>query len=189
DRVLPAADSAAGQFWRRAAWVAAATPELGWPALSREAVAERLAELCRGLRSIDELRQADWLSWLQRLTGVERVREIDRLAPADVPLPSGNRGAILYDWDQPPTLAVKIQELFGLAETPRIAGGRHALRLQLLGPNGRPQQVTTDLASFWQNTYPQVQKELRRRYPKHHWPDDPASAAASRSGLKRHAGP
>jgi ATP-dependent helicase HrpB len=77
-------------------------------------------------------------------------------------------------------LAVKIQELFGLAETPRLAGGRVPLLLHLLAPNGRPQQVTSDLASFWANTYPQVRKELAGRYPKHAWPENPAVARPER---------
>jgi ATP-dependent helicase HrpB len=72
-----------------------------------------------------------------------------------------------------------------LAETPAIAGGRVPLVLHLLGPNYRPQQVTADLASFWKNGYPEVKKELRRRYPKHAWPDDPLTTQATRSGLKR----
>jgi ATP-dependent helicase HrpB len=73
-------------------------------------------------------------------------------------------------------LAVRIQELFGVRETPRIGGGQVTVLLHLLGPNHRPQQVTGDLASFWTNTYPSVKKELRRRYPKHAWPDDPLTA-------------
>jgi ATP-dependent helicase HrpB len=82
-------------------------------------------------------------------------------------------------------MAVRIQELFGLQETPAIAGGRVPVLLHLLGPNYRPQQVTADLASFWQNGYAEVKKELRRRYPKHAWPDDPITAQPTRSGLKR----
>ena len=82
-------------------------------------------------------------------------------------------------------LAVRIQELFGLAETPRIANGRIAVLLHLLAPNYRPQQVTSDLASFWKNGYPAVRKELRQRYPKHSWPDDPLNAEAIRGPKKR----
>jgi ATP-dependent helicase HrpB len=82
-------------------------------------------------------------------------------------------------------LAVRIQELFGLRDTPRIAGGRIPVLLHLLGPNHRPQQVTDDLASFWANTYPQVKKELRRRYPKHAWPDDPLAMTARTDGKRR----
>ena len=91
----------------------------------------------------------------------------------------------MYEAGKSPLLAVRIQELFGVNETPRIAGGRVPLLLHLLGPNYRPQQVTADLASFWQNGYPEVKKELRRRYPKHAWPDDPLATQATRSGLKR----
>ncbi len=82
-------------------------------------------------------------------------------------------------------LAVRIQELFGLSETPRICGGRISVLLHLLGPNYRPQQITDDLASFWKNAYPEVKKELRRRYSKHDWPDDPLTASPTKSGLKR----
>jgi ATP-dependent helicase HrpB len=89
---------------------------------------------------------------------------------------SGSRLALTYEVGRPPVLAVRIQELFGLTETPRIAGGRVPVLLHLLAPNGRPQQVTDDLASFWANTYPQVRKDLRARYPKHAWPDDPLTA-------------
>jgi ATP-dependent helicase HrpB len=137
------------------------------------------------LRSLDELRRADWLTWLHAKVGYDRLAEIDRLAPEEIELPSGNRHAIVYEAGQAPVLAVRIQELFGWRETPRVAGGRVPLLLHLLGPNYRPQQVTANLASFWQNTYPEVKKELRRRYPKHAWPDDPIEAQASRSGLKR----
>jgi ATP-dependent helicase HrpB len=80
---------------------------------------------------------------------------------------------------------VRIQELFGLAETPRVAGGRVPVLLHLLAPNYRPQQVTDDLASFWANTYPQVRKDLRARYPKHAWPDDPYTAEAQRGAKRR----
>ena len=76
-------------------------------------------------------------------------------------------------------MAVRIQELFGVRETPRLAGGRVPVLLHLLGPNHRPQQVTSDLASFWKNTYAEVRKELRRRYPKHAWPEDPLAGGGT----------
>lgn len=184
-RVLPAADTAAGKFLARVRWIAGARPDLGLPPLDEAAIAELLPEICRGLRSLDDLRRADWLAWLQARVGFERLAEIDRLAPAELEVPSGNRHAIEYEVGKPPVLAVRIQELFGLAATPTIAGGRVPVVLHLLGPNYRPQQVTADLASFWQNGYPEVKKELRRRYPKHAWPDDPLDTQATRSGLKR----
>jgi ATP-dependent helicase HrpB len=91
-------------------------------------------------------------------------------------VPSGSRIRLTYEVGRPPVLAVRIQEVFGLAETPRIAGGRVKVLLHLLAPNQRPQQVTDDLASFWANTYETVRKELARRYPKHVWPDNPLQA-------------
>jgi ATP-dependent helicase HrpB len=185
DRLLPAADSAAGKFLARVQWLADARPDIELPTLNRGELKRMLPELCHGLRSLEELRAADWLSLLQNRVGYDRLSEIDRLAPLELELPSGNRHAIVYETGKPPLLAVRIQELFGLTETPRVGGGRVPVLLHLLGPNYRPQQVTADLASFWQNGYPEVKKELRRRYPKHAWPDDPIATQATRSGLKR----
>ncbi len=93
-------------------------------------------------------------------------------------MPSGSNIRIDYS-EQPPVLAVCLQELFGLAETPRIAGGRQVLKLHLLSPGRRPVQVTQDLASFWRTTYDEVKKDLKGRYPKHYWPDDPLVAEAT----------
>jgi ATP-dependent helicase HrpB len=141
--------------------------------------------LCHGLRSLAELREVDWLGWLQARVGFDRLPEFERLAPAELEVPSGNRHSLTYEVGKQPVLAVRMQELFGLAETPTVGGGRVRVLLHLLGPNYRPQQVTADLPSFWKNGYPEVKKELRRRYPKHAWPDDPVATAATRSGLKR----
>jgi ATP-dependent helicase HrpB len=146
-----------------------------------------LPEICYGLRSLEELRNVDWLLMLQNKIGHARLADIERLAPPELQLANGNRHAIAYEIGKPPVLAVRIQEMFGVAETPRVAGGRVPVLLHLLGPNYRPQQITADLASFWQNGYPEVKKELRRRYPKHSWPDDPLTTQATRSGLKRDA--
>jgi len=90
-------------------------------------------------------------------------------------VPSGSRIALDY-LEAPPVLAVRLQELFGLAATPRIAGGRQVIKLHLLSPARRPVQVTQDLASFWASTYAEVKKDLKGRYPKHYWPDDPLIA-------------
>ncbi|MVW76750.1 ATP-dependent helicase HrpB [Pseudomonas xionganensis] len=102
-------------------------------------------------------------------------QRLDELAPRSLQVPSGSRISIDYS-EQPPVLAVRLQELFGLAETPRIAGGRLGLKLHLLSPARRPVQVTQDLASFWATTYAEVKKDLKGRYPKHYWPDDPLIA-------------
>jgi ATP-dependent helicase HrpB len=176
DRVLPGADSAAGAFLARCRWLATAAPDLGLPALDDTAVAMLLPDMCTGLRSLDDVKAADWLAHLQALVGHQRIAEIERLAPATIDLPTGKRHRLTYEPGGQPVLAVRIQELFGVRDTPRIAAGRVPVLLHLLGPNHRPQQVTIDLAGFWQNTYPAVKKELRRRYPKHAWPDDPLVA-------------
>lgn len=187
DRVLPAGDSAAGNFLARVRWLTETLPDLNLPDFTDENIGQLLPKVCYGLRSLDELKNADWLSAFQAKVGYERLTEVDRLAPAQFELSNGNRHTIAYERGKSPVLAVRIQEMFGVAETPRIGGGRVPLLLHLLGPNYRPQQVTADLASFWQNGYPEVKKELRRRYPKHSWPDDPLSTQATRSGLKRDA--
>jgi ATP-dependent helicase HrpB len=102
-------------------------------------------------------------------------QRLDELAPRSVQVPSGSRISLDYS-EQPPVLAVRLQELFGLADTPRIAGGRQVVKLHLLSPARRPMQVTQDLANFWRSTYAEVKKDLKGRYPKHYWPDDPLMA-------------
>jgi ATP-dependent helicase HrpB len=115
----------------------------------------------------------------------QQLQAIEREAPDRLEVPSGSHIQIEYAEGRPPVLAARIQELFGLAETPRLAGGRVKLLLHLLAPNQRPQQVTDDLASFWKNGYPLVRKELRGRYPKHSWPEDPLTAEAIRGAKRR----
>ena len=180
---LPADDTAAGRLLARVRWLAAAMPELALPSLDEAMLKAMLPDVCCGFSSLEELRKRDWLPSLQSSVGFDRLPEIDRLAPESLEVPSGNRHRLQYEVGRPPILAVRIQEVFGLAATPRIAGGRVPVLLHLLGPNHRPQQVTDDLASFWATTYSEVKKELRRRYPKHAWPDDPLSAEASPSAL------
>ena len=111
-------------------------------------------------------------------------QRLDELAPKHLQVPSGSRIAIDYA-ESPPVLAVRLQELFGLAETPRIADGRVPLTLHLLSPAGRPLQVTQDLRGFWERTYPEVKKEMKGRYPRHPWPDDPANATPTRRAKPR----
>ncbi|MBI1913513.1 MAG: DEAD/DEAH box helicase [Planctomycetes bacterium] len=180
EHVLPADDSPAASFLMRVRCLRQWMPELELPAFEEAELREVLTWLCHGCRSFDELRKADWLQALQgRLTRMQQ-QAIEREAPERLPVPSGSRIALRYEVGRPPILAVRIQEVFGLGETPRIAGGRVRVLLHLLAPNYRPQQVTEDLASFWANTYPQVRKELRARYPKHAWPEDPVSAVPER---------
>ncbi len=114
-----------------------------------------------------------------------RRSALDQHAPSAMRVPSGLERRIDYAAEDPPVLAVKLQELFGLADTPRIAGGRVPVTLHLLSPGGRPIQVTQDLRSFWERTYPEVKKELKGRYPKHPWPDDPWTATPTHRAKPR----
>ena len=104
--------------------------------------------------------------------------------PNRIGVPSGSRIALAYEVGRPPVLAVRIQEVFGLRQTPRVAAGRVPVVLHLLAPNMRTQQITDDLESFWANGYPRVRKDLRARYPKHPWPEDPWTAEPTRRTKK-----
>lgn len=144
----------------------------GWPDVDRELLAPLLPELCRGLRSFEALRKARWEGALRAALG-HRVVALDRLAPERIEVPRGRVLRLRYEPGGPPVLAARIQELFGLSDTPTVAGGRVRVRLELLAPSRRPVQITEDLAGFWARTWPEVRKELRGRYPKHAWPVDP----------------
>lgn len=184
ERIRPANDSPAGQYLLRLRCVRTWMPDLGLPAFDESEMRELLGWLCASCRSFDDLRKADWLGAFKgRMTHQQRTA-VDREAPERIEVPSGSQIALTYEEGRPPVLAVRIQEVFGLADTPRIAGGRVKVLLHLLAPNFRPQQVTDDLASFWANTYPTVRKELRARYPKHAWPEDPLAAEATRGRKK-----
>ena len=136
----------------------------------------------RGIRALRDLA-------IERgFTGEER-RRLDQLAPQTIGVPSGREARLEYQADGSVSAAVKLQELFGLVDTPRVGPGRDPVLLSLLAPNGRPVQMTRDLRSFWERTYPEVRKELRGRYPKHPWPEDPwtatPTARTTRRGVKQ----
>jgi ATP-dependent helicase HrpB len=124
---------------------------------------------------------------LARLSGVQR-RALDERAPRELAVPSGARIRLDYVDDNAPCIAVRLQEVFGLAATPRIGGGTVPVTFKLLSPAQRPVQITRDLAGFWKSSYLEVRKEMRGRYPKHHWPEDPLVAIPSRGARKRPAG-
>lgn len=155
-------------------------PELELPELEQTFTQSIGKELCKGRRSFQELRNAPWFDWIQSRFTSNQWQSIEKEAPAKIQVPSGSWIKIQYAIGKAPTIAVKIQEVFSLKTTPRIAMGRIPILLHLLSPNMRPQQITDDLASFWANGYPIVKKELKRRYPKHSWPDDPTTAAPGR---------
>ncbi|WP_226702963.1 ATP-dependent helicase HrpB [Microbulbifer elongatus] len=137
-----------------------------------------------GLSKLDQLKQLDLKSILLAQLEWATQQRIDELAPSHLQVPSGSRIAIQYA-ELPPVLPVRLQEMFGLAQTPTILSGRYPLMIHLLSPAQRPVQVTRDLASFWENTYHEVKKELRIKYQKHFWPDDPATAQATSKTKKR----
>jgi ATP-dependent helicase HrpB len=171
----------AQQQWRaRVQALRAWMPELGLPDLSEAALLRDLdAWLGPFLDGKSRLAQigADELgNALHAPLDHAQRQALERHAPVALKVPSGMERRIEYQADAPPVLAVKLQELFGLDDTPRIANGRVPVLLHLLSPAGRPLQVTQDLKGFWERTYPEVKKEMKGRYPKHPWPDDPWSA-------------
>jgi len=137
---------------------------------------EWLAPYLSGKRRLDALSAEELSQALGALFDYEQRRLLDAQAPDSLTVPSGQNRRLEYAPDEPPVLAVKLQELFGLADTPRVGGGRIPVTLHLLSPAGRPIQVTQDLKGFWERTYPEVKKELKGRYPRHPWPDDPWTA-------------
>ena len=178
-------DVAGLKYLARVRFLAKWMPELKLPDLGEDPVRGLLNQLCRGCRSLDDVRRAPLTPAIQALLTPQQIQAVAREAPERLSVGSGNQITLHYEPGQPPVLAVRIQEVFGMRETPRVAGGRVPLVMHLLAPNMRPQQVTTDLESFWRNTYAEVRKELRRRYPKHAWPEDPCAAKPQARPNKR----
>ena len=192
--------------WRaRIACLRAWMPELGLPDVGDAALVASLDDWLRpafaGKSRLDALSAEELSNTLRTRLDWSLQQKLDALAPVRITVPSGQARAIGYALEPvhddgrgagadevrpgPPVLAVKLQELFGLAETPRIADGRVPLLLHLLSPAGRPLQVTTDLRSFWDNTWPEVRREMKGRYPKHPWPEDPWNAVPTHRARPR----
>jgi ATP-dependent helicase HrpB len=150
----------------------AASVDPSIPAPGDDAVRAAMAVLCEGHTSFAELRAAGLLHALQRSLGAA-WEKVARLAPERVTLAGGRSAAVQYDPGKPPGIASRMQDFFGMVDGPRIGGGRVPLVLELLAPNARAMQVTTDLAGFWKKHYPAIRKELMRRYPRHPYPEDP----------------
>lgn len=185
DRALALDEPAVGSFLARCRSLDRWRPELALPAFEDDDLIALLPHLAAGSRSFADLRRAPLLQILQGSLDFEQRSALDREAPERLEVPSGSYVRLRYEPGQPPVLAVRIQEMFGLRETPAVAGGRVPVLLHLLAPNMRPQQVTHDLASFWSNTYGEVRKELKARYPKHAWPEDPLAARPERRPGRR----
>src|SRR5512133_2549122 len=159
-------------------------PGDGWPDLADAALLESLeiwlAPVISGVRNAQQLAAVNAVAALLSLLEYRQRQALEDLAPTHLVVPSGSRIRLDYCGGEQPVLAVKLQELFGLADTPKVAGGRVAVLLHLLSPAGRPLQVTRDLKGFWDGSYHQVKKEMKGRYPKHSWPDDPWNAVPTR---------
>ena len=151
-----------------------------WPDLSDAALLGSLenwlSPFLDGVSRRNHLPRIELAAALKALLPWDKQRELDRLAPTHIEVPSGSRVPVDYANPAEPTLSVRLQEMFGLTDTPRIAGSKVALTIHLLSPARRPVQVTRDLASFWSNGYRAVKSELKGRYPRHYWPDDPLIA-------------
>ena len=186
-------DKAVEQVQRRVAQVAAWHPEMALPDVSTEHLLSTAADwlpfyLEEGGRvktSVQELRKLNLAEIIWNILPYEAQLEVDRLVPTHIEVPTGSHIRIDYrSGAEAPVLSVRLQECFGMERTPCVDDGRQPLLMELLSPGFKPVQLTQDLASFWQGTYFEVRKELRRRYPKHYWPENPLEAEAVR-GVKR----
>lgn len=184
-RELARDQESAAEWLDRMEFLRTALPERNWPAFDDEALAGVVADACRGRVSFAEFRAVPLVPLLQGTLSYDQRREFEAEAPAVLEVPSGSKVRLRYEPGRPPVLAVRLQELFGWTETPRLARGRVPVVLHLLGPNYRPVQITEDLRSFWSSTYYQVRKDLRARYPKHAWPEDPLTAKPEAKGGRR----
>ncbi|MDH5337821.1 MAG: ATP-dependent helicase HrpB [Nitrospira sp.] len=164
-------------------------PQTEWPNLSDEALLRTLDQwlgpYVANITTLDRVKRLDLTAPLHALLTYEQLRRLDRLAPTHITVPSGSRLPVDYEQAESPVLEVRLQEMFGCKDTPCIAGGKIPLMLHLLSPAKRPVQVTQDLRGFWKRAYHDVRKELRGRYPKHHWPEDPLNAVPTAKANRR----
>lgn len=163
----------------------AAAHKEGFPVFDDAMIRATLVELCEGLRTFKELRERSLLSALEARLSSQQRGELARLAPETFTLPGGRRLHIAYEPDKPPWAESRLQDFFGMREGPRVAAGKVAVVLHLNAPNGRAQQVTTDLSGFWDRHYPAIRKELMRRYPRHSWPEEPRTAEPPKPSGRR----
>jgi ATP-dependent helicase HrpB len=159
-------------------------PEAGWPDVGDERLLDTLESwlgpILHGMTRLHDLRRIGLSDPLHALLSWEQRRDLDLQAPTHLTVPTGSRIRLDYIGHDYPVLAVRLQEMFGARDTPRVAYGHVPVTISLLSPAGRPVQVTQDLAGFWRSSYHDVRKELRGRYPKHHWPENPLTATPTR---------
>jgi ATP-dependent helicase HrpB len=149
-----------------------------------QSLEEWLAPWLDGVTRRDHLARLSMVDILRSLLSWEQQRELERLAPSHLQVPSGSNIRVDYLDESAPVVSVRLQEVFGLQETPRIGNGQVPVTFKLLSPAQRPVQVTRDLAGFWRGSYVDVRKDMRGRYPKHYWPENPLEAQATR-GVRR----
>ncbi len=174
--LLPDEKSSAHGFLQRVRCLGEWMPDLLLPDFGNETLLQCLKTLCGQCRSFDDLRKADWMSVFEMQLTHAQQSALRQFAPERLQVPSGSQIPLIYQDNGPPILAVRIQEVFGLRNSPVVGRGTIPVLMHLLGPNHRPQQVTSDLESFWKNTYPTIRGQLARRYPRHPWPEDPLTA-------------
>lgn len=181
-------EGAAEQLRVRLQCAQAWLPEAEWPAMDEEpllaALDQWLLPSLNGVRDLRGLKQVNIAEALSRLLDWQQKQRLDNALPTHYTVPTGSRLPIRYEAGKPPALAVRLQEMFGEQRSPMLAEGRIPVVLELLSPAHRPLQITGDLAAFWQGAYREVQKEMKGRYPKHVWPDDPATAVPTRRTKK-----
>jgi len=169
--------------WRARAQLAHRLDPEQWPAFDDDTLLQSLddwlAPFLTDHRRWQDLSRIDWLSALRSRMDYPQQLALDRWYPPRFELPTGQQARLDYTADPGPVLATKLQTLFGQTETPTVGPQHHPVLIHLLSPAGRPLAVTSDLKSFWTNAYPDVRKDMRGRYPKHPWPEDPMTAAAS----------
>lgn len=166
---LPRWDDGVNQWIERVRFLARACPDLGLPAFDEEARRAAVRALCEGAASYRDIKDRDAGAAVRGVLPPAQQRQVEKHAPDKLPLPGGARGRVVYAADGPPRLAARIQDLYGLTETPRLAMGRVPISVDILGPNFRSVQITSDLARFWKETYPGIRKALQRKYPRHEW--------------------
>ncbi len=165
----------------RLAFAAPHAPDAGLSPPSEADLQGALRDLCAGRRSFAELRAAELAGAVLARHDPRARAALERIAPERITLPGGRTARVHYEAGKPPWVESRLQDFFGMAAGPSIAGGRVPLVLHLLAPNQRAVQVTTDLAGFWDRHYPSVRRELMRRYPRHAWPEDPRTATPPRA--------
>ena len=176
-RWYPSAGAAAA-WLARLRWLHRVWPDGDWPRVDDEQLRQWLGEFSERCVDVEQLRRCDWAGRMTAAWDYPLRQRVEAAAPTTLTLPRGRRPSIEYCEDGPPRVKTRIQDVFGVAQTPRLAGGRVAVQFHLTSPAGRVAQITDDLAGFWSGSYALVRKDLRGRYPKHDWPEDPRTSAS-----------